>query len=307
MGTNTCDDAGVLRIGPELGLIGTVDLITPVTDDPFVYGQIAAANSLSDVYAMGGRPISALNICCFPDAGPAPEALARIIAGGSERLEAAGARLMGGHTVKDAELKYGMAVNGLVHPEKIVRNHTVQEGDVLFLSKPLGTGLLLTRERKGELAAGCWDEACSGMVELNRVACEVMLEHGVHAATDVTGFGFLGHLWEMLSPGGFQVELDLAALPVYRGAFEAAKSLGVSGPMRRNLEGPAAYLRPEGLASHELALLADPQTSGGLLMAIPADRADTFAADMHDHELICARVGQVLVATESRFSGRMIG
>ncbi len=248
--------------------MSTVDLITPVTDDPYIYGQIAAANSISDIYAMGGRPISALNVCCFPDAGPAREALARILEGGGERMDAAGAVLLGGHTVKDSELKYGLAVNGLVHPERITRNHTVQAGDHLYLSKALGTGLLMTMERKGQLAAGLWDKALAGMVGLNKLACELMLEHGAHAATDVTGFGLLGHLYEMCQPGGFAVELDLPALPLYEGAQEAAKALGLSGPMRRNLEKPAAYFGLKNLEDWQLALLADPQTSGGLLVAL---------------------------------------
>ena len=273
VGMDTHDDAGVMLLRPDLALINTVDLITPVADDPFVFGQIAAANSLSDVYAMGGEAVSALNVCCFPESGPAPEALARILEGGLERLREADVLLLGGHTVRDPELKYGLAVTGTIHPDRIVRNHTVKAGDLLVLTKALGTGLLLTAQKKGELDSGEFEAALAMMVRLNRAASQAMLDVGVHAATDVTGFGLLGHLWEMLSPGRHGVELHLPSLPLYEGALTAARRHGVSAPMRRNLALPAPFFDLPELGETWTALLADPQTSGGLLISVDPEKA----------------------------------
>lgn len=295
VGMETHDDAGVMLLRPDLALVSTVDLITPVADDPYLFGQVAAANSLSDIYAMGGEPICALNICCFPESGPAPEALARILEGGQERLREAGALLLGGHTVRDPELKYGLAVTGTIHPDHILRNHTVQEGDALVLTKPLGTGLLLTAQKKGELEEGQFDAALAGMVRLNRDAARAMLAVGVHAATDVTGFGLLGHLWEMLQPGGHGVALHLSSLPLYDGALAAARRHGVSGPMRRNLALPAAFFGlPDDLPPPWTALMADPQTSGGLLIAVAPDRAGELLKRLADGGDAAARlIGEV--------------
>ncbi len=208
-------------------------------------------------------------------------------------MDAAGAVLLGGHTVKDSELKYGLSVNGLVHPERITRNHTVEEGDHLYLTKPLGTGLLMTMERKGELADGLWAKALAGMVELNKLACELMLQHGAHAATDVTGFGLLGHLFEMCSPGGYTAELDLASLPLYDGVLDAAQRLGLSGPMRRNLERPAEYFGLKHLPDWQLALLADPQTSGGLLVALDVASGKAFEKAMHASGEVVKCIGMI--------------
>ncbi len=294
VGLETRDDAGVVRLRDDLALVSTVDLITPVADDPYVFGQIAAANSLSDVYAMGGAVLGALNVCCFPERGPAPEALARILEGGMERLSAAGGVLLGGHTVRDPELKYGMSVTGTIHPERIVRNHTVRTGDLLVLTKGLGTGLLLTAHKKGLVDDACFGRALESMARLNRAACEAMLAVEVHAATDVTGFGLLGHLFEMLHPGGHGVELHLPSLPLYDGAREAADALGVSGPMRRNLALPQKFFDlPMELSSFWTALLADPQTSGGLLMAVDPQRAGELLDRLRDAGEAAALIGEV--------------
>jgi selenide,water dikinase len=295
VGMDTRDDAGVMRLSPEMALISTVDMITPVADDPFIYGQIAAANSLSDVYAMGGEPVGALNVCCFPEKGPAPEALARILEGGLDRLREAGALLLGGHTVRDPELKYGLAVNGIIHPDKVVRNHTVRAGDRLVLTKALGCGLLMSAWKKGQLSEVDFQAALDSMASLNRDAARAMMTVGVHAATDVTGFGLLGHLWEMLSPGGFALELELEALPLYAGAREAAGTFGVSGPMRRNLALPAPYFKlPDELSDTWKALVADPQTSGGLLISLPAAASQELLALMKERGLQGVDIGQVL-------------
>lgn len=296
VGMETHDDAGVMLLRPDLAMVSTVDLITPVADDPYLYGQIAAANSLSDVYAMGGEPVAALNICCFPEQGPAPEALARILEGGLERLQAAGALLLGGHTVRDPELKYGLAVTGTVHPERVVRNHTVRAGDLLVLTKALGTGLLLTAWKKDALEPGHFEAALAAMARLNREAARAMLAAGVHAATDVTGFGLLGHLWEMLSPGGHGAELHLPSLPLYDGALAAAGRLGVSAPMRRNLALPGPYFALPELEPAWTALLADPQTSGGLLMAVAPERAGELLARLAEAGEPAALIGEVRAA-----------
>lgn len=294
VGMETHDDAGVMRLRPDLALVSTVDLITPVADDPYVYGRVAAANALSDVYAMGGEPVGALNICCFPEHGPAPEALARILEGGLERLCEAGALLLGGHTVRDPELKYGLAVSGVVHPDRIVRNHTVRPGDVLVLTKPLGSGLLLTAQKRGELAGKAFDAALETMARLNREAARAMLAAGAHAATDVTGFGLLGHAWEMLSPGRHGLVLHLPALPLYPEAFAAAERHGLSAPMRRNLALPAPYFRlPETLAPAWTAILADPQTSGGLLIAVAPEQAGELLARLADRGEEGRLIGEV--------------
>lgn len=297
VGLETRDDAGVVRLREDLALVSTVDLITPVADDPYLYGQIAAANSLSDVYAMGGTVVGALNVCCFPERGPAPEALARILEGGMERLREAGGVLLGGHTVRDPELKYGLAVSGTVHPQRIVRNHTVRTGDLLVLTKGLGAGLLLTAHGKGLVDSAVFERALASMARLNREACAAMLAVDVHAATDVTGFGLLGHLFEMLQPGGHGVELHLPSLPLYEGARQAAEALGVSGPMRRNLALPQKFFAlPEELPSFWTALLADPQTSGGLLMAVHPERAGELLDRLRDAGEAAALIGEVRAA-----------
>lgn len=294
VGLETHDDAGVMRLRDDLALVSTVDVITPVADDPYLFGQIAAANSLSDVYAMGGEPVSALNICCFPEKGPAPEALARILEGGLERLGEAGALLMGGHTVRDPELKYGLAVTGIVHPQRVVRNHTVREGDLLVLTKGLGTGLLMAAHGKGLVGDEAFRRTLERMAHLNRDASRAMLAAGVRAATDVTGFGLLGHLWEMLSPGQHGVELHLPSLPLYEGALLAAESLGLSGPMRRNLSLPGEFFQlPAELPTFWMALLADPQTSGGLLLAIDPERCGDLLNRLRDLGEDAALIGEV--------------
>ncbi len=303
VGYDTSDDAGVVRLNDEQALVSTVDLITPVADDPYVFGRIAAANSMSDIYAMGCVPLAALNVCCFPEVGPAQEALARILEGGQERILAAGALVLGGHTVRDPELKYGLSVSGVIHPGRIVRNHTLREGDLLVLTKPLGTGLLLSAEGKGELDPEHLRVAQEVMIRLNEQPSRLMLEHGVHAATDVTGYGLAGHLVEMLGPGGFAVEVHLNRLPVYAGAEEAAERYGLSGPMRRNLAAAEGVLPVNDLELKWQVLLGDPQTSGGLLIALPESGAGRLVEELNKlDQAEAAVIGRVLAPAEkSRF------
>jgi selenide, water dikinase len=294
VGIETSDDAGVVRLDADRATVHTVDLITPVVDDPFLYGQIAAANSISDIYAMGATPHSALNVCCFPESGPAPQALTRLLEGGLDKINEAGAALVGGHTVRDPELKYGLSVQGLVHPDRILRNFTVHAGDALILTKPLGTGLLMTAHRKGDLLDGSFEKCTSTMARLNKEAALAMQEVGAHAATDVTGFGFLGHLFEMLKPRKMGVRIDLNQLPLYDESMQAAKAYGLSGAIRNNLQQPLTYFQAQDLPKHWLSLLGDPQTSGGLLISLEASRADALMQRLHDLGECAQRVGEVL-------------
>jgi selenide,water dikinase len=262
------DDAGVYRLSAELALAQTVDFFTPIVDDPFDFGRIAATNALSDVYAMGGTPISALNIAGFPVETLGTEILTRILAGGAAAAAAAGVAVVGGHTIKSDEPLYGMAVTGTLHPDRIVTNGGARPGDVLVLSKPLGTGVLTTAHKRGALADDGLTEAVASMTTLNAHAAEVMLRCEVHAATDITGFGLVGHGGEMARASGVALAFDAASVPAFAGALGLIARDIVPGGTRANLGDHAAFVRyaedvPEALR----VLLSDAQTSGGLLMA----------------------------------------
>jgi len=271
----TSEDAGVYRLSEELALVQTADFITPVVDDPFVYGQIAVANALSDVYAMGGRPITAINLVMFDTCKVPFEYLRRIIEGGAEKLREAGVNLVGGHTVEDLETKYGLAVTGIVHPGKIVRNSTARPGDVLIYTKPLGIGVLTTAIKADMATAEEIDEVSSVMATLNRVASEVMVEVGVSACTDITGFGFLGHLYEMVRFSGVSATVYAGEIPLLRGAREYASMGLLPAATYENVEyvGSAVSF-PENFDEDLKLLLFDPQTSGGLLIAVPEKKKE---------------------------------
>jgi selenide,water dikinase len=269
VGTDTSDDAGVFRLGPDLAIVTTVDFFTPIVDDPYVFGQIAAANALSDVYAMGGDPITALNIVGFPKGQMDVEILADILKGGIERATEAGAVVIGGHTIIDPELKYGMAVTGVIHPDRVLRNVGVREGDALVLTKPLGTGIVTTalKQRKASLAHV--REAVRSMVTLNKTASRIARTFRVHACSDVTGFGLLGHASEMAMGSGVTLMLDSGKLPILPGAVTLAGRGFLTGGCKRN----RAYLEDKVVVDPavkpELTEIAfDPQTSGGLLLAL---------------------------------------
>ncbi len=261
----------------DLAIVSTVDLITPLVDDPYLFGQVAAANSVSDVFAMGGEPICALNVCCFPKDVP-PAVLAEILRGGRDKMREAGAAIVGGHTVRDDELKYGCAVTGTVHPDRIVRNVGARAGDVLILTKPIGTGVLIGGYKKGLLSAESMVAASRMMAELNAVPGRLMSEHGVHAGTDITGFGLIGHGFEMArGSDGVGLRLRMDAIPVMPESVTMIRA-GVKTAMtagNRASVGDALTL-PDGLELERATVLWDPQTSGGMLMAVPADRADGF-------------------------------
>ena len=273
VGTETGDDAGVYQLDAERALVVTADFITPVADEPYRFGAIAAANSLSDVFAMGGRPLTALALCCFPKELDA-EVAREILTGGAAKAEEAGAQVIGGHTVRNPELLYGLSVTGVVHPGRILRNVGVRAGDALVLTKPLGTGLLINGRRKGLGSEADFNAALDSMARLNRVAAEAALAVSAHAATDVTGFGLVGHALKMALGSKVGLVIDAAALPLLGGAAALARQGVTTGSTKPNRAVGAGHVRFAGGGSVELdQIVHDPQTSGGLLVAVAAEHA----------------------------------
>jgi selenide, water dikinase len=300
VGTETSDDAGVFRLREDLAIVNTVDFFTPIVDDPYVFGQIAAANALSDVYAMGTDPKTALNIVGFPQGTMDLAILGEIIEGGVERATAAGVVVIGGHSIIDAELKYGMAVTGVVHPERVIRNVGIRAGDVLVLTKALGTGIITTAVKRRKAARKSLQAAVASMVALNDAASRVMRRHTVHACSDVTGFGLAGHVFEMASGSGVTVILDSAQLPLLPGAVRLAEDGFLTGGCRRN----RAYLSDkvaidEAIRPGLVEVAFDPQTSGGLLIALPEADAENLLTALRDNGVEGTRVGRA-VAAETR-------
>lgn len=280
-GTNW-DDAGVYRLNDELALVQTVDFFTPVVDDPYIFGQIAAANALSDIYAMGATPLTALNIVAFPTCSLDLQILREILAGGAERLQQAGALLVGGHTIEDREPKYGLTVTGTVHPQNIVTNRGACPGDALILTKPVGTGVATTAMKAGMIAAATKQATIQSMVSLNKEASAVMITANPHACTDITGFGLLGHAWEMVERTGVGLVLDVDRIPLLPGVAELARTGLVPAGAYRNRNYLEEKVRWTGQVPLAVAdLLFDPQTSGGLLMAVAGDRAPDLIARLH--------------------------
>lgn len=300
VGTETCDDAGVYLLSPNLALVQTVDFFPPVVDDPFTYGQIAAANALSDVYAMGGMPKTALNLVCFPDDKLPMATLSRILEGGQDRIAAANACLVGGHTVRDVEIKYGLSVTGIVDPNRMTTNAAAKPGDVLFLSKPLGTGFVTTAHKANACDDATLATACASMTRLNDTAAQAMLELGVRAATDITGFGLAGHANEMASGSNVTIVLESAALPMLPGVERLIDAGYHTRASATNADFVAKVLREEGkINPRQRALLYDAQTSGGLLMAVPESRAAQAQSIFAKHGVLTtARVGHVVEAID---------
>jgi selenide,water dikinase len=282
VGFEGAEDAAIYRLPPDLApnlaLVQTLDFFTPIVDDPEVFGAIAAANALSDVYAMGGRPLTALSILAFPPR-ESPELLRRILQGGLDKLAEAGCTLGGGHSVRDEELKFGYSITGLIDPGRVLRNAGAQPGDQLFLTKPLGTGVITTALKRGLLPPG--DDgplagAIASMQRLNRAAAEAALAHGAHAATDVTGFGLLGHAREMALASAVRLRIAASAVPLLDGAGAYAANCQSQGlANNRDFVAPSVTFAPD-VDDLVRALLFDPQTSGGLLVALPAQRAAEF-------------------------------
>jgi selenide,water dikinase len=269
VGTETSDDAGVFRLRPDLAIVNTVDFFTPIVDDPYTFGQISAANSLSDVYAMGGEPKTCLNLVCFPKGKMDIKILGEILKGGADKVRESGAVIIGGHSIIDEEIKYGMAVTGVIHPDKIYRNVGVQEGDVLILTKPLGTGIITTALKKGKASQESVDEAVQSMTTLNATASRVMRNYAVHACSDVTGFGILGHGLGMASGSGVTLVIESAKLPLLDAAPRLAEKGYITGGCKRNREFLQEKISIEKSIREGLIEVAlDPQTSGGLLIAV---------------------------------------
>lgn len=292
VGLDPADDAAVYRLDDERALVFTVDFFPPVVDDPRAYGAIAATNALNDVFAMGGRPLLALSVTAFPEELPV-EVLGEVLAGADEVVRAAGAILAGGHTIRDAEPKYGLAVVGTVHPQGIWTKSGARAGDVLLLTKALGTGLVLQAQRESKAPAGALDSAIAAMRTLNRDAADALRAFQPHAVTDVTGFGLLGHAHELATRSGVRVELDADSLPALPAALELAAAGIRTGGDRRNREYAGPHVESTASAALE-ALAYDPQTAGGLLVALPAAKCAVAEATFAGEHLPLHRVGRVV-------------
>jgi selenide,water dikinase len=296
VGVSTSDDAGVFRLREDLAIVNTVDFFTPIVDDPYTFGAISAANSLSDVYAMGGEPKTALNVVCFPQKDLDQEILGEILRGGVEKAEEAGVVVVGGHTVDDPEIKYGMAVTGVIDPRRVIRNVGARPGDAIVLTKPLGTGILTTALKRQQLGAEAYAAVARSMVALNRGAAAGMLRHDVHAATDVTGFGLLVHAHEMAVGSDVTLEIEAAALPLLPDLERLVAAGHVTGGCKRNrayLEGKVAVGAAVPPAIREAAY--DPQTSGGLIIALPPSEAKELVDELrHGDSQSACTIGRVV-------------
>jgi selenide,water dikinase len=301
VGFERSDDAGVYRLTDELALVQTVDFFTPVVDDPYQFGLVAAANSLSDVYAMGGRPLCAMNIVTFP-AGKLPlDVLRETLRGGLDKLKEAGVALVGGHSVTDTELKYGLSVTGVVHPDRIWTNAGARAGDRLVLTKPLGTGIVNTAIKAGQAGAAAIDEVVASMSRLNRDAASVAARFGVRACTDVTGFGLVGHADEMIRGTGLGLRIETAALPFFAEARAHAAIGLLPAGLHRNREHWKEKLQvAAGLDPFMVDLVCDPQTSGGLLIAVDPTVADDLVTALRDVDAPAAAIGELAADPEER-------
>ena len=285
VGFDTADDAGVYKLTPECALVQTVDFFTPIVDDPYTFGAIAAANALSDVYAMGGKPISALSILAWPAQGDLDD-LAEILKGGAEKIHESGCALLGGHSVKDEEVKFGYAVTGLIHPDRIKTNAGAQVGDALVFTKRLGTGVISTALKQGIAKESDVEAMVQSMLQLNRKACEEMLVFDVHGCTDVSGFGLIGHAREMALGSNVTIEIDPRAVQFLPGAVEYARLGAIPGGLKNNREFASSCV--EGTSEFD-DLLYDPQTSGGLLIALSERDAAQLQTKLPD----AYRIGQL--------------
>lgn len=298
VGIETADDAAVYKISPEIAMINTVDFITPPVDDPYWFGQIAAANSISDVYSMGGKPLTALNVVMFPSKQLDMGMLHDILRGGHDKVVEAGACLVGGHTVDDEEPKYGLCVNGVVHPDRVITNAGSKPGDALILTKPLGSGVLFNAVRSGKFSFKELErEVLPFLAALNAPAMEAALKFDLHACTDITGFGILGHLLEVAQGCDAKVVIKYRELPFYPGALDMYKKGETTGSNKTNrqmVSGPNLEMRLS-LDKHEEELLYDPQTSGGLLLSLPDSQAGELLAALNDAGLPTAvKIGAVI-------------
>lgn len=277
VGVNTVDDAGVFLINDELALVQTVDFFTPIVDDPYTYGAIAAANSLSDVYAMGGEPLTGLNIVCYPKSIVSSDMLTEILRGGHDKALEAGCVIVGGHSVEDKEMKYGIAVTGKVHPNKILTNAKARAGDALVLTKPLGTGIMTTAFKLDSITDEQYEAVTSSMLTLNRIASKLAIEYGSHACTDITGFGLLGHAWELAIASKVGLVFYAAKIPTFPGVETVAAKGYLTGGEVNNRQYVEKHVQIDDQITPDLIrVLYDPQTSGGLLIAVSAEVVEEF-------------------------------
>ncbi len=298
VGFDKSDDAGVYKLDEETALVQTVDFFTPVVDDPYLYGQIAAANSLSDVYAMGGKPLTALNIACY-SCSITPQILAEILNGGANKIKEAGAVLAGGHTVTDKEVKYGLSVTGLIDPKKVVTNSGAKVGDLLILTKPLGTGIITTSFKFDLISEKELEEATKVMVTLNKLASEEMQKIGVNACTDITGFGLIGHSYEMAKGSNVAIEFDSSKIMIMDKVIELIKKDSVPGGAYSNKQFFEKWVSfNSSIEEAEKIALFDPQTSGGLLISVPEQKALKLLKNINEKsEIEAVIVGKVVEAT----------
>lgn len=293
LGFETSDDAAVYRLTDDMAALLTIDFFTPIVDDPYDFGRITAANALSDIYAMGGRPLTALNMLAFPCSMGA-DIVGEVVRGGAEKVTEAGAVTVGGHTIDDKEPKFGLSVFGVVHPDKVVRNRGAKPGDAIYLTKPIGTGLWGTALKNQLVDEEDAREVIESMATLNKDACEAMMDVGVHAATDVTGFGLVGHLHEMAEASGCAAELVLGEVPVFAGSLDFARDGVVPGRTAEVIAWADEFVDWQHADGRGVWMktLCDPQTSGGLLIAVSPEAADHLRIALETRGVLAARVGR---------------
>jgi selenide,water dikinase len=296
VGLEKADDAGVYKLSEDLAIIQTIDFFTPIVDDPYTFGQIAVANALSDVYAMGGKPLTAMNVVCFPIKTLDISVLREILRGGLEKMREAGVVLVGGHSVDDTELKYGLSVTGVMHPSKVITKTGAKAGDKLILTKPLGTGIINTAIKGRVAGEETVTKVAGHMATLNKVASEAMQEIGVNACTDITGFGLLGHACEMIQDSEIGMKIRAASVPVFAEAIEFAQMGMIPGGTYRNKEFRSSMVKKATeVPEYVQDVLFDPQTSGGLFIAVSAAKADLLLSRLHKAGVVEARiVGEVV-------------
>jgi selenide,water dikinase len=295
VGTKNADDAGVYRLSDELAAVLTVDFFTPIVDDPYSFGAIAAANSLSDVYAMGGRPMAALNVSMSPSNPEFLPVLGEIMKGAIDKMTEAGVPIIGGHTIKDKEPKFGFAVMGVIHPDRILHNAKGREGDALILTKPIGTGIVSTGVKAGMCSDEVIKEFTETMTTLNKRASEIMLDAGVSTATDITGFGLIGHLYEVLSASRLRARLYSGSVPYFKEAVRLAERDVAPGGTLANLKTYAPYVEyAKDVPDHEVVLMNDAQTSGGLLIFVPGQKKDSLADALKKEGITASHIGDVI-------------
>jgi selenide,water dikinase len=304
IGMERAEDAGVYKLRDDLAIIQTVDFFTPIVDDPYTFGQIATVNALSDVYAKGGRPLIALNIVCFPIKTMDISILREILTGGLHKMREAGVVLVGGHSVEDAELKYGLSVTGVIRPDRVIMNQGAKAGDKLILTKPLGTGIISTALKNGKASDKAVAKSVSSMATLNRKASELMLTVDVHACTDVTGFGLLGHACEMIEGTDVGMIINSDAVPYFPEAKEYAEMGMVPGGTTRNRDFRIKMVEIDKNVSKVMVdILFDPQTSGGLLMSVPAVDAESMVKRMRQQGIVeAAIIGEVVAKPKGKIA-----